>query len=77
MEVGNQKEPEPAVSLGWLWIDVMRRDDLRPLQRVAFSPGAEELQLERRDMGLVMTCCKRSHLFLPCLDRSHPPHSVI
>jgi len=73
MEVGNQKEPEPAVSLSWLWVNVMRRDDLQPLLRVAFSPGAEEPQVERRDIGLVMTCCKRSHLFLPYLDHSHPP----
>jgi len=74
MGVGNQKEPDPAVSLGWLWVNVMRRDDLRPLQRVAFSP---ELQPERRvDIGLVMTCCKRSHRFHPCLDHSCPPHLV-
>ena len=47
MEVGNQKGSDHAVPLEWLWLKVMRRDDLRPLQRVAFGPGAKGLQLER------------------------------
>ena len=42
MEVGNQEDLDPAVSLR-LGVDVtVRRDDVQPLQRAVCGPGVGE-----------------------------------